>query len=296
MSYYRNLVKGQWQIGDLVFGHGTNILVNSTEVAAADVNGQDYQMARSDSKNFGFDQLVPTTIQFDLSVLHNYLLPGNEEMIPNFWHSMPTIEDLAHEWGADDVRNKWGEMKPIYHRSRLDDIPKVIYGRPGSFQYRMDDEYNRGEVMNVVAEFRRGDTLAYGIQEKRATITAEEPEITINGHSGKAPTPMRILLVGPIEHPIVTLTNLWNQSESVVVELDYDVDEGEVVEISGYPWSRRVVSSTGEALPRYLVGDSPYLDKLYFNFNAVVHIDVVASYTDENTRVHVLFRDAYRVI
>lgn len=296
MSYYKNLVKGQWQIGDLVFGRGTNIKVNSADVAPADVQPGDYQTARADEKQFGFDQLIPTVIQFDINVLNNYLLPGWEDYIPNFWHSMPTVEDFAQEWSGDDVRNKWGQMKPLYHRSRLDNIEKIIFGRPSAFAPKWDDEFGNGEVVNVTCEFRRGDTLAYGVQEKRITLQQGQLATVVNGHSGKAPTWMRILLEGPINHPVITLTNMWNQVEPLVIDFDYNIPAGQIVEISGYPWSRRVVSSLGQALPRSLVGQSPYLDKLRFNFNAEVGVTLAGTGITAATRAHVLFRDAYRVI
>lgn len=298
MSYYKNLVKGQWQIGDLVFGRGTNIKVNTAEIAGPDVNAGDYQIARADEKQFGFDQLTPTTIQFEMNVLNNYLLPGWETYIPNFWHSMPTVEDFAAEWSGDDVRNRWGAMKPLYHRSRLDNIEKIIFGRPGQFVYNWNDEFGNGEVVNVTAEFRRGDTLAYGIVEKVAVLNQATPNIVINGHSGKAPTWLRILLRGPINHPIVTLTNMYRQDAPIVVDLDYNIPAGMVVEISGYPWSRRVVNSSDPpvALPRQLIGESPYLDKLRFDFNANVGITLAGSAMTGATEAQVRFRDAYRVI
>jgi hypothetical protein len=298
MWYYKNLVAGQWQIGNLVFGRGTNIKVSNVDVASYDINAQDYQTARSDTKQFGNDQQVPTTIQFTINVLHNRLLPGWEGSIPNFWHSMPTIEDFAYEWRGDDVRNRWGEMKPLYHRSRLDDKAKIIYGRPGQFTPSWDDEYNQGEVVNVLAEFRRGDTVSYSYVEKVIVLDQAEPEVVINGHSGKAPTWMRILLFGPINHPIITLTNLFGQVLPVVVDFDYNVAEGEIVEISGYPWSRRIVNnaSTPLALPRQLIGDTPYLDRLRFNFDAEVGVTLAGSGMTSESQAQVRFRDAYTVI
>lgn len=296
--YYKNLVAGQWQLGNLVLGRGTNILVETADVAPYDINAQDYQVARSDEKNFGFDSFAPTTIQIQFQILNNRLLPGWEGLIPNFWHSMPTVEDLAFEWRGDDVRNRWGQMKPIYHRSRLDNIEKVIFGRPGQFTYTWDDEYNRGEVVKALGEFRRGDTLAYGIRENAIVLNQANPEAVINGTAGKAPSWMRLLIEGPINHPVITLTNLFRQTTPVVVDLDYNIPAGMIVEISGYPWSRRVVNNANPpvALPRNLVGESPYLDKLRFDFNSVVEVSYTGTAQTADTQVAVLFRDGYQVI
>lgn len=298
MSYYKNLVPGQWQIGDIVMGFGTNIKIETWDVKPYDVNDQDYQLPRTDEKRFGFDQFSPTTIELTLQVLHNRLLPQHLGEISNFWHSQPTIHDLAREWRFDEGRYRWGEMKPLYVMTKLDEIPKIIFGRPGQFGITAQDEYNRGEVIKAVAEFRRGDTFAYSLWENSRLMTEAAPEITINGTYGQGPSWVRILIQGPVTHPIVTLTNMFNQATDVVMDLDYGISEGEIVEISGYPWSRRVVNNGDPpiALPANLIGGNPYLDRLRFDFDSVVNVSLEGSGMTADTKATVNWRDVYTVI
>jgi hypothetical protein len=298
MSYYRNLLPGQWQAGDILMGYGTNIKLESVDVKPYDVNAQDYQIPRADEMRFGFDQFKPTTIELTMQVLHNRLLPGWESYLPNFWHSMPTIHDLAREWRFDEGRNIWGEMKPLFMCSKLDGIRKIIYGRPGQFTVTADDEFNKGEIVKVLAEFRRGDTFAYSQYENLISLTQAAPEVTIDGTGGQGPSWLRIEILGPVTHPILTFTNMFGTAAPVVMDLDYEIAADEIVEINAYPWSRRVVNNASPplSLPANLIGGNPYLDRLRFNFDAQVDVSLAGSGMTSATEVLVLWRDVYTVI
>ena len=255
MSYYKNLVPGQWQIGNIVMGTGTNIRIQSVEINADDLDKQDYQVARTDEMRFGMDQFKPSTIEFTLNVLTNRMLPDYEEFKSNFWHSQPTVRDLKNEWRFDEGRRNWGEMKPLYVCSKLDEIPKVIFGRPGQFKYTSDDSFNRGEIMNVTADYRRADTLAYSAVEFATEIGVEEEPTLLVRSGGDVDTWLRIIGYGPIANPIITIG-------SQQIKLNATFEEGEAFEISSYPWQRRVVSSNRENLAGNMTGASKYLDKL----------------------------------
>ena len=298
MSYYRNLVPGQWQIGDIVMGFGTNIKVETVDEKPYDVNAQDYQVARSDEVQFGFDQFKPTTIELTVQVQHNKLLPMFAGTIPNFWHSMPTIHDLAREWRFDEGRGIWGQMKPLYVCSKLDETEKIVFGRPGQFGITADDKYSNGEIVHALLEFRRGDTFSYGIFENAVSLTQADPNATINGTGGQGPSWLRVLLEGPITHPIITFTTMFGLTPTIVIDLNYTIAAGEIVEISGYPWSRRIVNNANPpvALPAHLIGDTPYLDKLRFNFDSDVGITLAGSGMTGATEALVLWRDSYTVI
>lgn len=295
---YKNLIPGQWQIGDLVLGKGTNIKIIDIDVKPYDINDQDYQRSRSDEKNFGQDQFTPTTIEFKMLVLHNRLLPSFEGIIPNFWHSMPTLEDLAYEWRGEDVRHRWGQMKPMYVCSKIDDRPKIIFGRPGQFTPTQNDYMNGGEVVEVLAEFRRGDTFAYSLTESIALLTQASPTITINGTSGKGPSWIRVLLQGPINHPILTFTNMYQQTAPVVIDVNYNVPSNAQIEINAEPWSRRIITVDANpiSLSANLTGTTPYLDRLRFNFDSSISISLAGSSMSASTRAFVFWRDAYQVI
>ena len=70
----RNLIPGQYQIGNLIFGAGTTIRCEQFDPKPYDVAGQDYQISRTDEKHFGLDNISPTTIDIKLSVLNNRIL------------------------------------------------------------------------------------------------------------------------------------------------------------------------------------------------------------------------------
>jgi hypothetical protein len=297
-TYYRNLVPGQWQIGDIVMGRGTNILVETVNNNPYDIDAQDYQRARADEVSFGKDSWKPTTIEFTFEVLHNYLLPGFEDTKPNFWHSMPSIVDLKREWRADEVRKIWNQMKPIFLCSKYDELHKVILGRTGQFGETQDDMFDHGEVVKVVAEFRRADTYAYGLNYNSIVMTQALTATSINGTNGQAPSWLKLLLQGPMNHPIITLSNLYQTTGDIVIDFNYNIPSGKIVEINSEPWSRRVVSNDDPplSLPAKLIGETPYLDKLQFNFNQNIDIELAATGMDGNSALAVQWRDTYQVL
>lgn len=298
MGFYRNLIPGQWQLGDIVWGKGTNIKIESTDIKAYDINAQDYQVARADEARFGFDSHKPTTIEFSLQILTSHLLQGFENEIPNFWHSMPNVHDLQREWRFDEGRNIWGQMKPLYVCSKLDDLPKIVFGRPGQFSYTADDEFNHGEVMKVVAEFRRGDTYSYSVAQNAIFMNSSQLVTSLIGSGGNGPSWLEIILQGPITHPILTFQNLYQQSADIVIDLNYDIAADEQVQITGEPWTRRVINNGSPALnlSANLIGATPYLDRLRFNYNQTVGISLAGGGMTTNTGVAILWRDAYQVI
>jgi hypothetical protein len=249
---YKNLVKGQYQIGDIVMGHGTNIIIEGFDVKPYDVNAQDYQITRSDEMRFGYDSFKPTTIEIQASVIYNYLLPAFTGTRTNFWHNMPTVSDLAMEWRANDIRNSWGEMKPLWFCGR-DGIGKIIFGRPGQFGVEKAD--SKSTIVKCVAEFRRADTLVYSATENAVNLTHNAvPQYLWRG-VGDASTWFRIVGVGPLTNPVITVGE--NQ-----IELGVSFAAGEAFEISSYPWQRRAVKSDRTNLRNSLIGDTPYLDKM----------------------------------
>lgn len=285
MSYFKNLVPGQWQIGDIVMGKGTNIKIETVEVNPEDINAQDYQVARTDEMRFGIDQFKPTTIELTMSVLHNRMLEEWEDYISNFWHSMPTLEDLRKEWRFDQGRLSWGKMQHLYVCSKLDEIPKVIFGRPGQFKYKVDDEYNKGEVVQVIAEFRRSDTVAYSAIEYVTPVALGEDPTTIVRSSGDVDTWVSIIGYGPITNPVITIGEQQ-------VALNVDIASGEAFEVSSYPWQRRAIDSNRVNLAASMTGETRYLDKIILKANQ----DTVIRWTSDevNTFVPALDNDSWQ--
>jgi len=246
-----NLVPGQYQIGNLVFGRGTNISVDTFDIKPYDINQQDHQISRNDEIRFGIDQLKPTTIEITMHVLHNKLIHPYESLIPNFWANMPTVSDIHKEWRADGVRQIWGQMKPLYFCGK-DGITRVIYGRPGQFTYAKDSD--RTDAVQVLAQFRCGDTLAYTAEEGAVLLYSGTSYLT--RLTGNADSWVKIIVAGPASSPVI---NIGSQQISLG---GVSVGGGQSIEICSYPWQRRVINSTGTNLASKMNGTTKYLDKI----------------------------------
>jgi hypothetical protein len=291
MTVVMNLVPGQYQFGDIVFGKHTTVRVENFDIKPYDLAAMDYQTSRSDEMHFGWDQIKPTTIEITFDILYSKMLPQYEHLIPNFWDEMPTVDDFANAWRADEVRYSWGEMKPLYACGR-DFITRTIYGRPGAFTYPKDSEYT--EVLQCLAEFRRADAFAYAVNERAVLLSPSQTTETIHGTVGNAPSWFRILLEGPVVNPTFSFTNLI--FGDVIFNLGYTVAPGETVEINGYPWSRRTISSNGQNLSADLIGDTPYLDRMRFDSNAEVTCVFGGTGMTDDTKALLLWRDGYASI
>lgn len=293
MSVLRNLVSNQFQFGNIVFGRGTTVNVETFDEKPYDVNATDFQLGRNDEVYFGQDQLKPTTIELTFNVRYNWLLPRYAGMIPNFWAEMPTVADFKEEWRADIIRKDYGAVKPLYVCDR-NGLTKAVFGRPGAFTNADNSDYT--EAVQCIAEFRRMDTQAYGVIENRLLLSQAQPSAVINGTGGDAPTWLRMLIVGPVNHPVISIGNTYLRGD-IELELDYNVAINEVVEISSYPWSRFVANN---AIPRInlsrkLIGQSPYLDRMQIGPKAVVPVSLSGGSMNTDTKVQVCFYNAYQV-
>lgn len=259
---YRNLVPGQLQIGPLVTGTGTNIQIEEFDVKPYDVNNQDFQVSRADEIRFGFDQIKPSTIELTFNVLRNFLLEDYIDDIPNFWAEMPTVSDLAREWRFDEGRYVHGAMKALYVCGD-DGIGKVIYGRPGPFGA---EKPKLGQIWTrCVGEFRRADTLYYSVDEFGAELEAGAAPQFIERENGDFDSWFRIIIEGPVVNPVITVGEQQ-------VRLNYSIAADEIVEISSYPWQRRVVNNRRVNLISAMNGTTQYLDKLKLPANQIVPV------------------------
>ena len=282
-----NLKPGQYQIGDFVFGYDTMFNVEKFDNASGwDVNVQDFQSLSSDELRFGTDTLKPQPIQLTINARTNYAMTNmlaltNDSRELDFTDRQ--IGQFIREWRADDVRFQWGQLKPLWI-CREDGRLLRVYGRPGKVAVARLP--HKGQSRAIVAEFRRSDTLFYNEYEWFTNVKPTEiVTITraIDLDMGDAPSWLRLFLVGPMTHPIISVGN-------ITVELDYSLENGEVVEISSYPWERRVISlDTGQSLAAALI--SPYLDKLSFPADSAIEVSWTA--TNINTQVNQEDFDSY---
>lgn len=272
-----NLVPGQYQLGSRVIGRGTTVRVESCDIKPYDQNNQDYQVSRADEITFGEDSLKPSTIELTFDVINNRLRPGYEDLIPYFWEEMPKIEDFSYLWRNDKNRKIAGSMNAIYICGK-DGLTRAVFGRPGQFTYSKQEEYD--EFTQVLAEFRRNDTLAYTAVEAVQELTQNSQPVYLMRETGDGPdTWLRLLLVGPLTHPIITIGDQQ-------IELNYTIEEGNAVEISSYPWQRRAVDANGVNLAANLIGKTQYLDKLVLPYMSPIALKWTSN--EVNTMVPVL--------
>jgi hypothetical protein len=251
------LGKSQYKIGNILFGDNTNMPVSKVEIQPWNVNNQDFQVIHSDEVRFGIDNLVPAPIVFTMAVLNNWALenvPGGGSIPPGLiYQARSLLGQLANEWKATETRQTWGAMKKLLFVD-TDGIRRRVYGRPGKFQH---GPVEQNEWVDVQAEFRRADTLAYDDTEKVIEIGYNENPTYIHREveQGDAPAWFRVLFYGPLTHPTVTIGK-------VQIELGIDILPDTIVEVSSYPWMRRIVDSNGINWRASLIGSSQYLDQL----------------------------------
>jgi hypothetical protein len=146
------------------------------------------------------------------------------------------------------------------------------------------------EYYTCTAEFRRADTLAYSEQEFfiEVGVGATVPLVLTRG---TAPSWLRILIFGPANRPTITIGTRQ-------LFLDWEIPNGEAVEITSYPWlGRRVVDSNGISLAAYLtITPDPYLDKLRLGHKATRNITWNATDVGGSSKMYVLWHDGYQVM
>jgi hypothetical protein len=286
-----NLVAGQYQFGNCLFGRGTTVRVEDFKINPYDVNVQDYQITRADEMGFGWDQLKPTTIEITFHVLNNRMLPGYESLIPNFWSEMPTVADFQKEWKFDQGRYVWGATKSLYVCDR-NGLTKQVFCRPGQFTPGNNTSYT--ETVQCIGELRRLDTHAYGITEHVSQVmTQASPTVTIAGTDGDGPSWLYLLIRGPVTDPVITIDGLYNQPNPVAFPVARTVADGEVIEINGQPWTRRSVSSNGEEISADL---GEYEDKLRFYCEDTIELTLTGTGMNSSTAAVAVYRDAYETI
>ena len=258
---YRNLIPGQVQFGNIIVGKGTNVLLEEVKFNADDIQNQDHQVAMADTVQFGQDQIKPTTIEFTMHHLDNHMLPGWEWLKPNFWHSMPTVDDIIKEWRFDAGRKVWGQMMEIYLCNNQGE-GKSIFGRPRSLQ-REKPPVGALDT-TLIGEFQKADSLFYSPGEWYTELTVGDDPSYIQRTDGDADSWFRIWMEGPIVNPRITIGECD-------IKLDYTISANEIVEISSYPWMRRIVNNNRAFLANKYNGNTP-LDKLVMSVGEPVPV------------------------
>lgn len=279
-----NLREGQYQIGDLLFGNGTMIRVNSVEATGYTSNANDYQNPLSDEIRFGKDFITPATLLFDVGIMDNYALPGYS--IPGIVRGDTLMEAMHKEWRADEVRQFWGYQKSIIYKRAGQQ--RRVFGRPRAFsaQPRKD----KPGFYAVTCDYQRSDSFSYDDTEKSVSVVptgAGTTSANIVRTGGKAPTWVQVFIIGPINNPVLKFGNLFTMS------IQHNLAAGKIIELNSYPWERRVIDSDGFNLNPKLIAPSVYLDQARLPAETTIPVGLSGSSTTGATQAIFNWREAY---
>lgn len=264
--------KVRYNLNGIDFGANTNIPVSKAEIQPWNVNNQDFQLIRSDEIRFGIDNLVPAPIVFTMAVLNNWVLeniPGDNQPVPDSFlvQARSLLGQLAQAWKATTTRQTWGAMIKLLFIDP-DGVTRRVYGRPGKFQHGIVE---MNDWVDVQAEFRRADTNAYDDNETVVEIGFNNDPVYIFRDRGDAPAWFRLVMYGPLTHPTVSVGN-------VQIELGIDIPADTVLEVSSYPWMRRIVDSNNINWRAALIGTTQFLDQCQIPAG----VEVACRWTDES--------------
>lgn len=283
-----NLRRYQWQINDIVFGAHTQYTILGTNIASYNVNAQDSQIPLADQVTMGQDSRQAQSVNFTIGVHDNAPTPHFTNSLP--WDltlkSSLLLEDLQDAWFADDVKQQWGQYKPLIFCDGYG-ITKMIFGRPRKFQYSTKTKTSRWR--KVTAEFARMDTLCYAEIETRTDFLVNGADPVDYTTASRANTWFRVYLNGPMSNPHIIVGD--ND-----IQLGMDIADEVQVEVSSYPWARRIIDSNGINWRTKLIGNTKYLDQLLLPKNTPIPMSWSATGTSEDTQCAVLWHDAYNVI
>lgn len=283
-----NLRPYQWQIGQLVFGPHTQYEILGVNLAAYNVNAQDYQVALSDETRMAQDTLQAQPITFNIGVRDNAPQRNIAGTLPNdlVTKSSKLLTALQTEWKANDVRLQWGSMKPLIFCDGYGSVRRV-YGRPRKFQYtrkRQGSQFNK-----VTAEYARADTLSYTDVEYAAALVEGDSAETFTRVGGDADSWIRVVFTGPQTNPIVVIGDLQ-------IQLQHTIAAGTALEVNSYPWTRRIIDSNGLNWRTTLIGNTKYLDQLHIPTATPLPMSWSATGTTGASGCVVLWRDAYNTV
>lgn len=287
----RNLEPGQFMLGNLIFGEFTLISVEDLDVIAYELNAQDYQVQGSNEIRFGQDTFKAMPLQMKLHVRVNRINQRVAALTQDFralnFDEDPSIIDLQREWRAPDTLGQWDVMKPLYFCGP-DGVTRLFWGRPGKFQYKKQRIKN-SQYYDCTAEFRRSDTLGYSMIEYFYEFDPNASSI-IHGAGGTAPCWVRALIYGPANVPIINFG-------SVQIQLNYNIEVGDVVEISSYSWERRCINLAGFSLAPYLqFPDGFDLSQIQLDNSSDLEVSWTATDLTSDSKMVLAWHKAYQVL
>jgi len=289
----RNLRPYQFQIGDVIFGRHTPYPVEKVDIQSYNVNNQDFQVPMSNETRMGIDTKQAGPMTFTMGVIDNAPAKNVAGSLPDdlVAKSSKLLTALQAEWKATATTKQWGELTPLVYCDGYGSVRR-IYGRPRKFSYTRKSP--KSLFYRVTAEYARVDTLTYSDVEFAASLIQGAEPVNYSRIDGDADSWLRVLLTGPMTNPVIYVGD-----NTLQLQLSIDVDT--IVELSSYPWARRIVSApaAGGTLVnqrRALVGNTRYLDQITMPAATSVAMKYTASGTTADSGCLVLWRDAYNVV
>lgn len=285
----KNLRPYQWQIGDVVYGPRHNLykLLNVTR-QSYNVANQDFQVPLADELRPGQDTLQAGPIVFKIGVIDNAPVRHLPNTLPPdlVTKSSKLLTALQKEWKADEVRQRWGALKPLTYCDGYG-VTRQIFGRPRKFDFTLKTPMSQWHT--VTAEYQPFDTLSYTETEYQVSLVKDAAPAFYTRDGGDALSWFRVVLTGPQTNPFVVV----GQCE---IQLQYTIPAGVRVEVNSYPWSRRIIDSNGFNLRTTLIGNTPYLDQLRIPANDSIPMSWNATGTTGASACNVLWRDALNTL
>lgn len=284
-----SLKDGQFQIGDLKFGRGTNISIVGVDQVGYDVSPGDYGLPQSDEIRFRKDYIQPGVMQFSLAVVDNYILDSSSGItLPPGASSDEAIEELKMEWSADKHRLEWGSVKPLTYRGP--GLTRVLYGRPRSFA--SERRKTRSGWYGVTCSYQLADRLSYAEETTSEGMSVGEIK-TISRGSGLAPSWVSAIIIGPASSPVM-------QFGPHTVSVDTTIGAGEVLTLGSAPWQRLLLAYRSGGLVENVgakaIDGSAYLEDIRFPEKSEWSVSFSAGGTSSQTEMMVGWQEAYHAV
>lgn len=282
-----DLREGQWQIGDLKFGKGTQISISGMDQVGYEVTPGDYPIPQSDEIRFRRDFIKPGVLQFELSIVDNYVLPGFEGAV-NYEPADELLERFSREWRADEVRREWGWVKPLTYRGP--GKTRMLFGRPRNLA--SDRRKSRSGWYGLTCSYQLSDSLSYS-EDVTSIPVQVGVESSIARDDGQAPSWLTVYFSGPATNPVF-------QIGPNLVSMDVTLSTGDILVLAAAPWERRAVvyraSGTDENVGWRMIDGSAFLEDLRLPEKKTWSVKVTASGTSSETHCVVGWREAYHAI
>lgn len=276
----------------VMWGDGTNYLVQSFTPGGREWVTQDQPMPLEDGTVFGVDFLT--------GPLHSWSLTVRGVDAAD---TMRLFAALETAWLADEIRSMPGKVVPLRLRY-AGSTDRRVYGRPRAFTPVLGQVRTRR--LPVVMDFQCVDHRRYSDAEHGITVglvpppsgglvppwvppLSTVPPVSRPGtgtHAGVTGTWPRITFHGPVQNPSCRLTGGWEIGLTTSLAFDQSVT------IDPAPWQRTVLRNDGATLAGALTRQSPAMPDMKLPPG---DFQVVFTGSDDTNTAQMTFnwRDAY---